>query len=119
MRLKFVYSLLLGLLVSGIPAFSQSVISSSPSSNKVTILSKTLQNGSSEAVVVQFPVETNADSAKIYLNGQDVSTRFTGAQCGTGQCQSGVLVEADGLKKAKNVLTATAKKTAGDRKSVV
>jgi len=114
MRLKFVYSLLLGLLVSGIPAFSQPVISSSPSSNKVTILSKTLQNGSSEAVVVQFPVETDVDSAKIYLNGQDVSTRFTGAQCGTGQCQSGVLVEADGLKKAKNVLTATAKKTAGN-----
>jgi Bacterial Ig-like domain (group 3) len=78
--------------------------------NKIDIDSKTEPDGLSQRVMLRFPSEADPNTARVYLNGRDVTSRFTGSQCNTGFCQSALLVETDGLRTTKNVLAATASK---------
>src|SRR6201999_3184238 len=112
MRLKpfCVYTFIAVLFLSAIAAPAYPRALSALPANKIDIDSKTEQDGFSQRVMLRFPSEADPNTAKVNLNGRDVSSRFTGSQCNTGSCQSGLLVEADGLRKAKNVLTVTANK---------
>ena len=112
MRLKlfcvYTFTALFFLSATAAPAYPRAL--SALPANKIDIDSKTEQDGSSQRVMLRFPSAADPNTAKVYLNGRDVTSRFTGSQCDTGSCQSGLLVETDGLRTTKNVLTVTANK---------
>src|SRR6201996_213903 len=107
------YTLIAFLFLSVAAMHAYPRASSTLPANQIEIDSKTEQEGRSQRVTLRFPVEADPNTARVYLNGRDVTSRFTDSQCNIGFCQSALLVEADGLRMTKNVLAATASKRDG------
>ncbi len=67
-------------------------------------------NTDSKAITLTLPTGAQLGSLKAVLNGKDVSTAFNATECtvAEGVCATAVLSPADGLRRGKNVLYATA-----------
>ncbi len=90
---------------------------SGPARNGIRI--KTSHSGSlgnssgTKTLTLTLPAGTKSETARIVLNGKDVTSKFSPASCSEGICETGTLSSEDGLRPEKNVLFSTAKKEDG------
>src|ERR1700744_1725506 len=61
-----------------------------------------------QSASVNVRIPGPAGDVKIHLNGKDVSSRFSPADCNGSTCETATLAEVDGFRTAKNVLTVNA-----------
>lgn len=76
-----------------------------PTSNTITISTDASTSAGSQAFTLRLPSDADSQSLKVFLNGNDVTGRFSGAK--------GFLSASDGLSTVKNVLSATVKTSSG------
>ncbi|RSL19040.1 Ig-like domain-containing protein [Edaphobacter aggregans] len=65
-------------------------------------------NVTAQSVLVNIRIPGSAGDVKIHLNGREVSSRFSAADCYGATCETATLAEADGFRVAKNVLSVNA-----------
>jgi len=82
---------------------SQVQSNTTPTQVQIKVTNVTAQSAS---VNIRNP--GSAGDTKIHLNGKDVSSRFSPADCNGATCETATLAEADGFRVAKNVLTVNA-----------
>lgn len=93
-------AILLTVLSSGLNAQSKQA-DGAPSASQVQIRTTAISAGS---VTISVTIPGTPDKFVAHLNGKDVTSAFTGAQCDGGTCKTAVLTQADGLNTRKNVL---------------
>src|SRR5580704_13568782 len=65
-------------------------------------------NVTAQSVSVNIRIPGAVGDIKVHLNGRDVSSRFSTADCDGATCETATLAEADGFRVAKNVLSVNA-----------
>src|ERR1700733_482268 len=65
-------------------------------------------NVTAQSVSVNIRIPGAVGDIKVHLNGRDVSSRFSPANCNGATCETATLAEADGFRVAKNVLSVNA-----------
>src|SRR6202042_3814182 len=65
-------------------------------------------NVTAQSFLVNIRIPGSAGDVKVHLNGRDVSSRFSAADCNGATCETATLAEADGFRVAKNVLSVNA-----------
>jgi hypothetical protein len=90
-------------------ALAQAQMQSQVQSNTATTqLQIKITNVTAQNASVSIRIPGSAGDIKVHLNGKDVSSRFSPADCNGATCETATLAEADGLRTAKNVLSVDA-----------
>lgn len=107
LMLRFAFAVwLTGLFMTSLAqSQTQSQVQSTTTPMQVQIK---VTNVNAQSVSVNIQVPGSAGDVKIHLNGRDVSSRFSAADCNGATCETATLAEADGFRVAKNVLSVNA-----------
>jgi len=105
--LKFIFAGWLMCPAAGIASQAQTQ-SHGQSSNTPTQARINVTNVTTQGASVNIRIPGSASDIKVHLNGNDVSSRFSPTDCDEATCETAMLVEADGLRAAKNVLSVDA-----------
>lgn len=86
-----------------------------PSNGAFIRTASAVENADIKTITLHLPAGTQAETLKAVLNGKDVSSNFSVADCGEpdGVCATGTLSTSDGLRVGKNVLYTIATKSDG------
>jgi hypothetical protein len=80
---------------------------------QIKALSDANESSGARTVTLTLPPGTDTSTVRIVLNGKDVTSRFSETSCSGAVCEEGTIASSDGLRDAKNVLYAVAKKSDG------
>src|SRR5580692_5826943 len=86
-------------------AQTQSQVQSTASGTQVQIK---VTDVTSQSAQLNIRIPGPTGDLKIHLNGRDVSSRFSPADCNGATCETATLAEVDGFRTGKNVLTVNA-----------
>jgi Bacterial Ig-like domain (group 3) len=86
-------------------AQTQSQVQSTASGTQVQIK---VTDVTSQSAQLNIRIPGPTGDLKIHLNGKDVSSRFSPADCNGATCETATLAEVDGFRTGKNVLTVNA-----------
>jgi Bacterial Ig-like domain (group 3) len=103
LRIAIVASLIA--LTSGLQAQSPSPSNSNTNVSSVPQLKITNTALTSDSASISISMPETPAKFSVHLNGKDVSSRFSSADCKDAICKTATLTQADGFTPQKNVLT--------------